>query len=119
MYSFKCPPCLVLHYLFIAVLLFLYLYIYSALHWSIDRNHLLLSEYLLQQGASVNIQDTEGQTALHIATVCEERPLIALLLRYGADVNIKNNDDETVFDIADTELKTWIQQHTQQTKKAD
>lgn len=90
----------------------------SALHWCIDRNHLELSRHLITKyGANINIQDNEGNTPLHYAVLCEERTLITMLIEHGADMNIKNNEDESALDSANTELREWMLQQKQDTKK--
>lgn len=45
---------------------------------------------MLEQGFNVNYQDTNGNTALHIAIEQENQPLIELLMEYEADITIVN-----------------------------
>jgi len=65
-------------------------------------------EYLLTQGADVNFQNKEGNTALHFAASCVDggggsTVVCQALLDGGADVNLRNNADglgETAADVA-------------------
>lgn len=41
------------------------------------------------------VQDQEGQTALHYATVCEQEEVAKYLFEHGADVSIPDNDGNT------------------------
>lgn len=43
----------------------------------------------------VYLQDLEGQTALHYATVCEREAIAKYLFERGADANIADNDGAT------------------------
>lgn len=59
-------------------------------------------------GLSINEQNAEGDTALHIAARCSSEPMIEALLKSGADVNIKNKKNETPLSIAQEELRDEI-----------
>ena len=76
-----------------------------------DSRVITLINYLLQTGANVNVQNENGDTALHI--VCRNIArlpdrkgensvyckLISRLRSYGTDCSLKNNAERTVFDI--------------------
>ena len=62
---------------------------FSPLHAATQYGHINLLEYLLSNGADVNIRDADGDTAL---LVCENQACFELLERHGADINAKNND---------------------------
>lgn len=71
------------------------------IHWAADRNQLeILRELLQMPGIQVNLQDSEGQTALHYAASCGHKDILQLLLTTGSDRNIANADGETPVDIA-------------------
>lgn len=50
---------------------------------------------LCQSGDFFDLQDLEGQTALHYATVCEREAIAKYLVEHGADANIADNDGAT------------------------
>ena len=56
---------------------------------------------LLENGASPNIQNTEGLTPLHNVVEYGQKGLMTLLLQNGADALITNNDGETARGTAD------------------
>ena len=58
------------------------------------------AEQLLRAGAHVNCQDSNGNTALHIACKHLNNHLVFLLLDYGANLHIKNNNGFTALHIA-------------------
>jgi hypothetical protein len=56
---------------------------------------------LLKHGASPNVQDEDGNTALHTNSLETGNPKITeILLQYGADPTITNNEGQTALDIA-------------------
>ncbi|CAB1101483.1 unnamed protein product [Ectocarpus sp. CCAP 1310/34] len=55
---------------------------------------------LLGHGANVNLQDSEGTSALHLTAVRFSSRLVDLLLRHGADETINNGDSSTPADCA-------------------
>ncbi len=54
----------------------------------------------LDAGISPNTKDQTGSTALHLAALRGDDPIIRLLLKHEADVNIKTNIGETPLMIA-------------------
>ncbi len=50
----------------------------------------------------IDAVDSEGQTPLMLAVVCENEAVVKLLLERGADVTIVNSLGETVRDFPDT-----------------
>ncbi|MEM3549213.1 MAG: ankyrin repeat domain-containing protein [Thermofilum sp.] len=57
-------------------------------------------EELLSRGYDPNLQDWDGDTALHYACREGDIEMVELLLRHGADPDIENNDGETPLAIA-------------------
>jgi ankyrin repeat protein len=68
---------------------------YSDYYWNKE-----VAIILLDKGAKINDQDTEGNTALHISIIWYNLPIFTLLIERGADVSIKNNNGETPLDCA-------------------
>jgi ankyrin repeat protein len=69
------------------------------LHWACYSQSEIALSYLLAWNCNLNIQDKEGETALHQAVRSVEqmeacRPVRYLLLR-GADQTIRNNKGQT------------------------
>lgn len=54
---------------------------------------------LVKAGCNVNAQDSDGNTALHIACskLINGMDIAVTLLKYGADINIENNEGDTPF----------------------
>ncbi len=57
-------------------------------------------EELLSRGYDPNLQDADGETALHYACREGDIEMVELLLRHGADPDIENNEGETPLAIA-------------------
>jgi ankyrin repeat protein len=58
--------------------------------------------FLLEAGAKIDLQDTNGNTALHLAMISSSPVLIAVLLEHKANPNIQNDLGFTPLDIAKT-----------------
>ncbi len=72
----------------------------TALHWSIFRNNLTITELLLKQGANVNATDDHGVTPLSLASFNNSPELVKLLLSQGADTNLARTTGESPLMIA-------------------
>ena len=63
-----------------------------------------VAEYLLDNGAEVDLQDSEGRCALMRAVASKDTknkyPIMRLLLQYGAQVSLQNAQGQTVIDVA-------------------
>ena len=55
---------------------------------------------LIQHGASIDVQDVEGKTALFIAVYESKYKTIELLLKYGTDIEICDKNKLTALMIA-------------------
>ena len=69
-------------------------------HAALDGDVGLLSE-LLDAGADVNAQHTDGWTAMMTAALCNRPEVVAALLRRGADANLQNDAGWTALLIAE------------------
>ncbi len=56
--------------------------------------------FLLEAGAKPDLQDTNGNTALHHRTISAQLGAVAVLLEYKANPNIQNNAGYTPLDLA-------------------
>jgi len=75
---------------------------WSALHFAVQGKNLEVSEYLLQHGASVDLRDAYGNTALWRAAFDARGSygLVRLLLAHKADPHAKNNSHRSALDFA-------------------
>ncbi len=67
----------------------------TPLHVAVAGQHIELTRYLLDHGASVNAADERGHTALHFAANRGNLDLTRLLLDAQADPNAKDTDGKT------------------------
>jgi uncharacterized protein len=51
----------------------------TALHFAADRGYIEIVKLLLSRGALLNLVDTEGNTPLMLATLCEHNDVINIL----------------------------------------
>ncbi len=72
----------------------------TALHWSVYRNDIDLTELLLRHGAEVNATDDHGVTALSLASLNNNPQLLRVLLKQGADVNLARINGDSPLMIA-------------------
>lgn len=75
------------------------------LAWAVDGTDIKTIQLLIDLGVDVNLQNKNGDTALHfVSTLYHENELkpslniFSLLIKNDADPSIKNNNDFTVFD---------------------
>lgn len=69
----------------------------TALHHCVDNQRTDAAEILLAFDESlIDLQDDNGHTALHLATVKGNAQLVELLLRHRARVNIRDKEHHTV-----------------------
>ncbi len=66
-------------------------YGFSPIHAAASYGHVALIEYLISQGADVNLRDVDGDTAL---LICEDQATFEMLERHGADIHATNAEGE-------------------------
>ena len=66
---------------------------YTPLAAAVSYNHIDLIEFLISEGADVNIRDNENDTPLDIA---ENVRVAQIFLHHGADPFVKNSEGKTV-----------------------
>ena len=59
-----------------------------------------LANFLLENGADINVRDKDGNTALMLAIINENTEIATFLIENGADVNAKTDSGETVLMVA-------------------
>lgn len=84
----------------------------SLLHYSAQKNYTHLAWLLLQHKmVGVNLQDGNGQTALHVSAEYSHQEMIAVLKDFKASMTIKDNDGLTPKDLTDDMFTTDILLH--------
>jgi len=73
---------------------------YPPLYLAIMSGHTQTALLLLERNAAPNAQNHGGETALHIATVKKNLPVVTALLKAGIDTSIRNNRRETALELA-------------------
>lgn len=56
-----------------------------------------VAKILVQNDANVNLQNKEGNTALHVAVEKRQLKIVEILVQNLADIDIRNNNDWTPF----------------------
>ena len=59
-------------------------------------------KYLIKKGLPVNITDSQGNTALHIAAIEQDAEIIKVLCQNNGKVTIQNDSGLTPIDIAES-----------------
>lgn len=79
-------------------------------HWASDRGNVdVLKLILSTAGIDIDLQDGEGQTALHYACSCGHKACVELLLELGADKDILDSEETSCSDVAfDGEIKAIL-----------
>jgi ankyrin repeat protein len=73
----------------------------TALGAAVKSGHIKMVNFLLQKGATVNIDADEfGETALHIAAKQGNHVIVELLVKAKANIYARNRNGETALDIA-------------------
>jgi ankyrin repeat protein len=74
----------------------------SPLIWAVRTGNQVGCEVLLSQGADVQVQDRDGNTALHHAALMDRLELLSFLLFAGADPEAANNQGQTALHLVTT-----------------
>jgi len=75
----------------------------TPVHTASETGSVALVEALVDEGgASVNIADNEGETALFYALRGQHTGVVHKLIEFGIDVNTRNSDGETVVDFCNS-----------------
>lgn len=77
----------------------------TALQEAIYYGYPRIAHFLIEQGSPLNIQDNNGDTALHLAARNGDLDIIITLLKYGANKGIVNHSGEKAYDLVPT--LTW------------
>ena len=72
----------------------------AAMHEAVKGGHFSAVEYLLSRGANVNIQESDGQTPLHIGCQFDNIDIVKCLVRNGADVNALDNKKQSPLQVS-------------------
>jgi ankyrin repeat protein len=83
----------------------------TPLHWASYAGHQNCVVMLLDRGAEVNKKDNKGHTALHLVSYKGCRDCIAILLDRGADLDAKDNIGQTPLDVANHQIKKFINEY--------
>ena len=68
---------------------------HTPLMFAVHESHIDAVNYLLDQGADVNVQQGSGYTALHIAAANGYFNALRCLIKHGGDVNARNENNHT------------------------
>ncbi|XP_018569142.1 uncharacterized protein LOC108909316 [Anoplophora glabripennis] len=78
-------------------------------------DHLDIIKLLIEHGVDVNVRDSNGSCALHLAASSGRLDIAHLLMEFGADANIKDNDGRTALHLAafrdHTDIIELLMQH--------
>ncbi|XP_031328203.1 ankyrin-3-like [Photinus pyralis] len=72
----------------------------TALHESVRRGYIVVTQRLLDIGADANLENDFGNTPVHVAVSSNQVPGLRMLIRYGADINVENKDQYTPLMVA-------------------
>ncbi|MGC1183133.1 Dot/Icm T4SS effector AnkY/LegA9 [Legionella sp.] len=72
----------------------------SALQWAVANKNFDCAHALVKAGASLDLQDKDGQTALHIAVKQGDRQMIKMLIDAGASIDISDRSCHSPKDCA-------------------
>jgi len=63
--------------------------------WASQEGHIEIVGLLLAKGAEVNLQGSEGETALSLSSQRDRLEVVNTLLAHGSDVNLPDHDGWT------------------------
>lgn len=76
------------------------LHILASMNKRSNNEHIILS--LLMKGLSINLQDDDGNTPLHLCCLYGNYTLLPLLIMKGASLTLVNKNNETPMDVTPT-----------------
>ena len=79
---------------------------------AIGFSNLDIAEFLLKNGADVNMPDQDGNTPLINACLNEDLDLVKMLVKYGADINVKTKYGTPLECISDEKIKHFLNQYS-------
>jgi ankyrin repeat protein len=80
----------------------------TPLHYAADREQVEVVKLLVESGATVDMKDEDGMTALLTAVMCEHEDIVKVLVDHGADVNAEDIDGETPLSLAEGAIKNIL-----------
>ena len=78
----------------------------SAMSWGALHGQTEIVQFLIKNGADVNIKSGDGATPLHSAAFLGRIDVAKLLLENGADIKARNNDGATPVDVLSVDWET-------------
>ncbi|XP_065337955.1 arf-GAP with coiled-coil, ANK repeat and PH domain-containing protein 2 [Cloeon dipterum] len=72
----------------------------TAIHQAVLSGSVMACEYLIVNGAKINVQDQDGKTPLHLAVELGHTAQVLLMLKHNADQNIKDAHGQEAVTIA-------------------
>ncbi|XP_060208317.1 ankyrin repeat-containing protein At5g02620-like [Lycium barbarum] len=78
----------------------------TVLHLAVKNNHFEVLKFLMESlnvSNLMNIQDTDGNTILHLATVRKLTTMVIYLLKLGVEVNALNQKGYTALDVVEAD----------------
>jgi len=76
----------------------------SALHVAAAKGYIKVMNLVMQSGAIISYQDSDGWTPLHAAAHWAQREACELLVEHHANMEVKNCVGQTCFDVADPDV---------------
>lgn len=73
-------------------------------HWASDRGSEEILQLLIDEGADVNLPDSDMQTPLHYAASCGHVNCVKLLISRGANVDVKDVNGDTPFAVSNDDV---------------
>ena len=68
----------------------------TALHYCVENETPNIASAVIDEDSDIiNMQDNDGYSALHLAIIAGNQPLVELLLKKGADVAAVDNEGHT------------------------
>ncbi|ETO14417.1 ankyrin repeat protein, partial [Reticulomyxa filosa] len=93
---------------------------YTPLHKAVDRGSLPLVQFLVENGARVDMSGLDGLAPIHIAALKNDYSILEFLLNHQADPNDITQDNRKPVDLTtDENCKVLLQQFMEKANQAD